>query len=80
MEALQSTVVASERTKWVLMETDLVSACPSKRWSHTMCLSDPDTVILIGGEAADQNYCEDSLWKLELGRRSLLHHMFGLKE
>ncbi|XP_030299441.1 uncharacterized protein LOC115597555 isoform X7 [Sparus aurata] len=43
-----------------------VSVCPSKRWSHTMCLSDPDTAILIGGETADQNYCKDSLWKLEL--------------
>ncbi|XP_038584213.1 acyl-CoA-binding domain-containing protein 5 [Micropterus salmoides] len=43
-----------------------VSVCPSKRWSHTMCLSDPDTAILIGGETTDQNYCEDSLWKLEL--------------
>lgn len=37
-----------------------------------MCLSDPDTAILIGGETADQNYCEDSLWKLELGQWSLL--------
>uniref|UniRef100_A0A673AUX5 Zgc:163014 n=1 Tax=Sphaeramia orbicularis TaxID=375764 RepID=A0A673AUX5_9TELE len=44
----------------------LVSACPSKRWSHTMCLIDPDTAILIGGETTDQNYCKDSLWKLEL--------------
>ncbi|XP_043999258.1 rab9 effector protein with kelch motifs isoform X1 [Gambusia affinis] len=43
-----------------------VSACPSKRWSHTLCLSDPDTAVLIGGETSDQNYCEDSLWKLEL--------------
>uniref|UniRef100_A0A8D3CRB2 Zgc:163014 n=1 Tax=Scophthalmus maximus TaxID=52904 RepID=A0A8D3CRB2_SCOMX len=42
------------------------SVCPSTRWSHTMCLSDPDTAVLIGGEAADQNYCKDSLWKLEL--------------
>uniref|UniRef100_A0A3B4ZZ58 RING finger protein B-like n=1 Tax=Stegastes partitus TaxID=144197 RepID=A0A3B4ZZ58_9TELE len=40
--------------------------CPSKRWSHTMCLSDPDSAVLIGGETSDQNYCEDSLWKLEL--------------
>ncbi|XP_061599277.1 uncharacterized protein zgc:163014 [Cololabis saira] len=39
---------------------------PSSRWSHTMCLSDPDTAILIGGETTDQNYCKDSLWKLEL--------------
>nr|XP_015825630.2 rab9 effector protein with kelch motifs isoform X2 [Nothobranchius furzeri] len=42
------------------------SACPSKRWSHTMCLSDPDTAILIGGETSEQNYCKDSVWKLEL--------------
>lgn len=35
-----------------------------------MCLSDPDTAILIGGETADQNYCKDSLWKLELGQWS----------
>ncbi|KAM7402975.1 hypothetical protein PAMA_003752 [Pampus argenteus] len=40
--------------------------CPSKRWSHSMCLSDSETVILIGGETTDQNYCKDSLWKLEL--------------
>lgn len=33
-----------------------------------MCLSDPDTAVLIGGEASEQHYCEDSLWKLELGR------------
>ncbi|XP_037652330.1 acyl-CoA-binding domain-containing protein 4 isoform X1 [Sebastes umbrosus] len=43
-----------------------VSVSPSKRWSHTMCLSDPDTAVLIGGEMADHNYCKDSLWKLEL--------------
>lgn len=33
-----------------------------------MCLSDPDTAVVIGGETADQNYCRDSLWKLELGQ------------
>lgn len=46
---------------------DLVSVCPSKRWSHTMCLSDADTAILFGGETSDQDHCKDSLWKLELG-------------
>lgn len=60
--------------------TSLVSVCPSKRWSHTMCLSDPDTAVLIGGETMDQNYCKDSLWKLELGRWAwltyLAHTMF----
>lgn len=40
--------------------------CPSKRWSHTMCLSDPETAILIGGEADDQASCKDSIWKLEI--------------
>ncbi|KAM9708946.1 uncharacterized protein ACNS7B_001078 isoform 1-T1 [Menidia menidia] len=43
-----------------------VSACPSERWGHSMCLSDPDTAVLIGGESSDQNHCEDSLWKLEI--------------
>nr|XP_019940457.1 PREDICTED: uncharacterized protein LOC109628035 isoform X2 [Paralichthys olivaceus] len=48
------------------IKSDNRKVCPSKRWSHTMCLSDPDTAVLIGGETADQNYCKDSLWKLEL--------------
>lgn len=39
---------------------------PSKRWSHAMCLSDPDTAVLIGGEADDQASCKDSMWKLEI--------------
>uniref|UniRef100_A0A8C2B8E9 Zgc:163014 n=1 Tax=Cyprinus carpio TaxID=7962 RepID=A0A8C2B8E9_CYPCA len=40
--------------------------CPSKRWSHAMCLSDPETAVLIGGEADDQTSCKDSIWKLEI--------------
>ncbi|ROL51931.1 RING finger protein B [Anabarilius grahami] len=40
--------------------------CPSKRWTHGMCLSDPETAILIGGEADDQASCKDSIWKLEI--------------
>ncbi|TRY58358.1 hypothetical protein DNTS_034202 [Danionella cerebrum] len=40
--------------------------CPSKRWSHSMCLSDPETAILIGGEANEQAVCKDSMWKLEI--------------
>ncbi|KAF7704395.1 rab9 effector protein with kelch motifs [Silurus meridionalis] len=39
---------------------------PSKRWNHAMCLCDPDTAVLIGGETADENYCSDSIWKLEI--------------
>lgn len=33
-----------------------------------MCLSDPYTAVLIGGETTDQRCCADPLWKLELGR------------
>ncbi|XP_077476986.1 uncharacterized protein LOC144089735 isoform X1 [Stigmatopora argus] len=43
-----------------------VSVRPSARWTHTMCLTDPDTAILIGGETSHQTSCKDSLWKLEL--------------
>lgn len=43
-----------------------------------MCLSDPDTAILIGGETADQNYCKDSLWKLELGQWSQSFNTYWL--
>ncbi|KAM4723457.1 kelch domain-containing protein 2 [Anableps anableps] len=53
-------------TAQIKNESREVSACPSKRWSHTVCLSDADTAVLIGGETSDQNYCEDVLWKLEL--------------
>ncbi|KAJ8390817.1 hypothetical protein AAFF_G00099490 [Aldrovandia affinis] len=42
------------------------AVCPSKRWSQTMCLSDPETAILIGGEAGGHARCRDSLWKLEI--------------
>ncbi|RXM91790.1 Protein O-mannosyl-transferase 2 [Acipenser ruthenus] len=31
-----------------------------------MCLSDPETAILIGGEGSEQKHCKDSLWKLEI--------------
>ncbi|KAJ8290474.1 hypothetical protein GJAV_G00013300 [Gymnothorax javanicus] len=40
--------------------------CPSKRWSQSMCLCDPETAILIGGEAGGHSRCRDSLWKLEI--------------
>ncbi|XP_031134579.1 rab9 effector protein with kelch motifs isoform X1 [Sander lucioperca] len=55
-----------EMTVQIKNDNREVSVCPSKRCSHTMCLSDFDTAILIGGETADQNCCKDSLWKLEL--------------
>ncbi|XP_033843634.1 uncharacterized protein zgc:163014 [Periophthalmus magnuspinnatus] len=55
-----------EMAEQIKNENREVSMCPSKRWSHTMCLIDPDTAVLIGGETSDHNYCKDSLWKLEL--------------
>ncbi|KAM9294044.1 RING finger protein B-like [Gastrophryne carolinensis] len=42
------------------------TACPSARWCHSVCLCDPDTAILIGGEKANEQPCQDSLWKLEI--------------
>ncbi|KFP81148.1 Rho GTPase-activating protein gacHH, partial [Apaloderma vittatum] len=58
---------ASER------ELDEEGACalpspgsPSPRWCHAMCLSDPGTAVLIGGQGADQQSCKDTLWKLEI--------------
>lgn len=65
---MRSSGINSQEEMTVLIKSENrgVSACPSKRWCHTMCLSDPDTAILIGGETSEQNYCKDSLWKLEL--------------
>ncbi|XP_054894430.1 RING finger protein B [Poeciliopsis prolifica] len=63
---LCSISIREKITEQIKNESREVLACPSKRWSHTLCLSDPDTAVLIGGETSDQNYCEDSLWKLEL--------------
>ncbi|XP_009472811.1 PREDICTED: probable serine/threonine-protein kinase DDB_G0272254 [Nipponia nippon] len=57
---------ASERD---LEEEDLaveeLQGSPSPRWCHAMCLSDPGTAVLIGGEGVDQQSCKDALWKLE---------------
>ncbi|MBN3299263.1 TEA1 protein, partial [Amia calva] len=39
---------------------------PRPRWCHAMCLSDPETAVMIGGEATEQTHCTDSLWKLEI--------------
>ncbi|KFV76899.1 hypothetical protein N307_11545, partial [Dryobates pubescens] len=41
---------------------------PSPRWCHAMCLSDLGTAVLIGGQGANQQSCEDALWKLEIDR------------
>ncbi|KAJ7345035.1 hypothetical protein JRQ81_000985 [Phrynocephalus forsythii] len=43
-----------------------LQVCPSPRWCHAMCLSDPETAVLIGGEGANQQCCKDALWKLEI--------------
>ncbi|XP_063804315.1 uncharacterized protein LOC134981093 isoform X2 [Pseudophryne corroboree] len=39
---------------------------PSARWWQSVCLCDPDTAVLIGGEGANEKPCRDSLWKLEI--------------
>nr|XP_005301708.2 uncharacterized protein LOC101947954 [Chrysemys picta bellii] len=48
------------------LEVKELQVCPSPRWCHAMCLSDPETAILIGGEGANQQPCKDGLWKLEI--------------
>ncbi|KAM8921310.1 uncharacterized protein RCH25_016012 [Pelodytes ibericus] len=42
------------------------AVCPSARLGHSVCLCDPETAILIGGEGANEQPCQDSLWKMEL--------------
>lgn len=44
-----------------------------------MCLTDPNTAILIGGETTDQNYCKDSMWKLELGLWTVVNYLISHK-
>ncbi|XP_041131329.1 rab9 effector protein with kelch motifs [Polyodon spathula] len=44
----------------------ITEVCPNPRWGHRMCLSDPETAILIGGEGRARKHCKDSLWKLEI--------------
>uniref|UniRef100_A0A665UW88 Zgc:163014 n=2 Tax=Echeneis naucrates TaxID=173247 RepID=A0A665UW88_ECHNA len=61
-----SRVNSQEEMTVQIKNENRVSVYPSSRWTHTMCLTDADTAVLIGGETADQNYCKDSLWKLEL--------------
>ncbi|XP_075782922.1 uncharacterized protein LOC102463600 isoform X2 [Pelodiscus sinensis] len=48
------------------LEVKELQVCPSPRWCHAMCLSDPETAILFGGEGANQQPCKDALWKLEI--------------
>uniref|UniRef100_A0A8C5QKB0 Uncharacterized protein n=1 Tax=Leptobrachium leishanense TaxID=445787 RepID=A0A8C5QKB0_9ANUR len=39
---------------------------PSARSGHSICLCDPDTAILIGGEGDEERPCKDAFWKMEL--------------
>ncbi|MCJ8736865.1 hypothetical protein PDJAM_G00017430 [Pangasius djambal] len=55
----------NEEREVVKRTRDCRAEHPSKRWNHAMCLCDPDTAVLIGGETADRN-CTDSMWKLEI--------------
>ncbi|XP_039598239.1 protein GLUTELIN PRECURSOR ACCUMULATION 3 isoform X3 [Polypterus senegalus] len=43
-----------------------LQVCPNPRWGQAMCLSDPETAVLIGGEGRNKKHCTDSLWKLEI--------------
>lgn len=44
-------------------------ACSSTQWHHPMCLSDPKTAVLIGGEGAQQQSCKDPFWTLQTGKK-----------
>ncbi|XP_030635078.1 kelch repeat-containing protein [Chanos chanos] len=37
---------------------------PSGRWGQTLCLIDPQTAILIGGQGSRMQFCKDPIWKL----------------
>lgn len=39
-------------------------ANPSGRWGQTLCLIDPQTAILIGGQGSRMQFCKDPMWKL----------------
>ncbi|XP_077179444.1 uncharacterized protein LOC143830608 isoform X2 [Paroedura picta] len=75
-EATQKTCqpgpLSLQKTRRVLFEPSTAKgqeeaeACPSPRWCHAMCLSDPETAVLIGGEETNQQLCKDALWKLEI--------------
>ncbi|XP_070610270.1 F-box only protein 42-like isoform X2 [Erythrolamprus reginae] len=48
------------------LEVKELQVCPSARCYHAMCLCDKDIAVLIGGEGADQQFCKDVFWKLEI--------------
>ncbi|KAM6949152.1 kelch repeat-containing protein [Aplochiton taeniatus] len=39
-------------------------ANPSGRWGQSLCLIDPQTAILIGGQGSRMQFCKDPMWKL----------------
>ncbi|KAI1895524.1 hypothetical protein AGOR_G00107140 [Albula goreensis] len=63
---LVSVTQSDEEKPVVKLKKKCRAVCPSKRWSQTMCLSDPETAILIGGEVTGHSHCKDSFWKLEI--------------
>lgn len=48
------------------------NALPSARWGHSLCLIDPQTVILIGGQGHRMTFCKDPIWKLHIENNSWL--------
>lgn len=41
---------------------------PGQRWGHAMCATGPDTLILVGGQGANQVISKDALWELNSGK------------
>ncbi|KAJ8044955.1 RING finger protein B [Holothuria leucospilota] len=37
---------------------------PTERWGHAMCVTGPDTMMLVGGQGAGQVISKDALWEL----------------
>ncbi|CAM9580719.1 unnamed protein product [Lampetra planeri] len=52
--------------------TSASPALPSARWGHSLCLIDPQTVILIGGQGHRMTFCKDPIWKLHIENNSWL--------
>lgn len=41
---------------------------PTSRWGHTMCLTDSNTAVVIGGQGERQQLSKDSVWCLDTGQ------------
>ena len=41
---------------------------PTSRWGHTMCLTDNNTAVVVGGQGERQQLSKDSVWCLNTGQ------------